>query len=136
MLCHKQVGFGTAHPLPRSLSRLNPDLLYGNVLASGVGVGTLTLLQSDSLDSYRAIPASAQDSTRLEHSLATLAEQLNQQLRERDGESKTILSAHLSLIQDDEFAGNIRRLMTEQHQGLGAAIISNMEQVCAKLSAS
>ena len=126
----------TAHPLPRSLSRLNPDLLYGNVLASGVGVGTLTLLQSDSLDSYRAIPASAQDSTRLEHSLATLAEQLNQQLRERDGESKTILSAHLSLIQDDEFAGNIRRLMTEQHQGLGAAIISNMEQVCAKLSAS
>ncbi len=48
----------TAHPLPRSLSRLNPDLLYGNVLASGVGVGTLTLLQSDSLDSYRAIPAS------------------------------------------------------------------------------
>lgn len=30
----------TAHPLPRSLSRLNPDLLYGNVLASGVGVGT------------------------------------------------------------------------------------------------
>ncbi len=25
--------------------------------------------------------------------------------------------------------------MTEQHQGLGAAIISNMEQVCAKLSA-
>ncbi|MGU0160962.1 phosphoenolpyruvate-utilizing N-terminal domain-containing protein [Escherichia coli] len=109
----------TAHPLPRSLSRLNPDLLYGNVLASGVGVGTLTLLQSDSLDSYRAIPASAQDSTRLEHSLATLAEQLNQQLRERDGESKTILSAHLSLIQDDEFAGNIRRLMTEQHQGWG-----------------
>lgn len=126
----------TAHPLPRSLSRLNPDLLYGNVLASGVGVGTLTLLQSDSLDSYRAIPASAQDSTRLEHSLATLAEQLNQQLRERDGESKTILSAHLSLIQDDEFAGNIRHLMAEQHQGLGAAIISNMEQVCAKLSAS
>ncbi|WP_249546176.1 hypothetical protein [Escherichia coli] len=40
-------------------------------------MGTLTLLQSDSLDSYRAIPASAQDSTRLEHSLATLAEQLN-----------------------------------------------------------
>lgn len=30
----------TAHPLPSSLSRLNPDLLYGNVLASGVGVGT------------------------------------------------------------------------------------------------
>ncbi|AHA66309.1 Phosphoenolpyruvate-protein phosphotransferase [Shigella dysenteriae 1617] len=28
---------------------------------------------------------------------------------------KLILSAHLSLIQDDEFAGNIRRLMTEQH---------------------
>ncbi|RIB40879.1 hypothetical protein D3C88_16225, partial [Escherichia coli] len=34
----------TAHPLPSSLSRLNPDLLYGNVLASGFGVGTLTLL--------------------------------------------------------------------------------------------
>ncbi|MFP1557128.1 HPr family phosphocarrier protein [Escherichia coli] len=33
----------TAHPLPRSLSRLNPDLLYGNVLASGVGVGTLSV---------------------------------------------------------------------------------------------
>ena len=96
-------------------------------------MGTLTLLQSDSLDSYRAIPASAQIPPGWSTALA-LAEQLNQQLRERDGESKTILSAHLSLIQDDEFAGNIRRLMTEQHQ-LGA-IISNMEQVCAKISAS
>lgn len=125
-----------AHPLPRSLIRLNPDLLYGNVLAGGVGAGQLTLWQSDNLESYRAIAASAEDNARLEHSLATLAELLNQQLRERDGESKTILSAHLSLIQDDEFAGNIRRLMLEQHLGLGAAIIANMEQVCDKLSAS
>ncbi|WP_248638368.1 phosphoenolpyruvate--protein phosphotransferase, partial [Citrobacter koseri] len=98
--------------------------------------GALTLWQNDNLEAYRAIPASAEDGTRLEHSLATLAEQLNQQLRERDGESKTILSAHLSLIQDDEFAGNIRRLMDEQHKGLGAAIIANMEQVCDKLSSS
>ena len=125
-----------AHPQPRSLVRLNPDLLYGAVLANGVGAGALTLWQNDNLEAYRAIPASAEDSTRLEHSLATLAEQLNQQLRERDGESKTILSAHLSLIQDDEFAGNIRRLMDEQHKGLGAAIIANMEQVCDKLSSS
>lgn len=125
-----------AHPLPRSLIRLNPDLLYGTVLAGGVGAGTLTLWQSNNLESYRVIAASAEDNTRLEHSLATLAEQLNQELRERDGESKTILSAHLSLIQDDEFAGNIRRLMLEQHLGLGAAIIVNMEQVCARLSAS
>ncbi|MDE9718972.1 phosphoenolpyruvate--protein phosphotransferase [Citrobacter cronae] len=125
-----------AHPLPRSLIRLNPDLLYGTVLAGGVGAGQLTLWQSDNLESYRAIAASAEDNARLEHSLATLAELLNQQLRERDGESKTILSAHLSLIQDDEFAGNIRRLMLEQHLGVGAAIITNMEQVCDKLSAS
>lgn len=125
-----------AHPLPRSLSRLNPDLLYGTVLANGVGSGILTLWQSDNLESYRAIAASAEDSTRLEHSLATLAEQLNQQLHERDGESKTILSAHLSLIQDDEFAGNIRRLMAEQHLSLGAAIVRNMEQVCETLSSS
>ncbi|CBG89544.1 phosphoenolpyruvate--protein phosphotransferase [Citrobacter rodentium] len=125
-----------AHPLPRSLIRLNPDLLYGNALANGVGSGSLTLWRSDSLESYRAIAASAEDNTRLEHSLATLAEQLNQQLRERDGESKTILSAHLSLIQDDEFAGNIRRLMAEQRMSLGAAIVRNMEQVCEKLSAS
>src|SRR5690606_34689881 len=88
------------------------------------------------LECYRAIAASAEDNTRLEHSLATLAEELNRQLRERDGESKTILSAHLSLIQDDEFAGNIRRLMAEQHLSLGAAIIRNMEQVCEKLSSS
>ncbi|MDD0140644.1 hypothetical protein PSY44_23910, partial [Shigella flexneri] len=51
---------------------------------------------------------------------------------ERDGESKTILSAHLSLIQDDEFAGNIRRLMTEQHQATEIAckfIILNQRQM-------
>ncbi|QLN88671.1 phosphoenolpyruvate--protein phosphotransferase [Citrobacter freundii] len=125
-----------AHPLPRSLIRLNPDLLYGTVLAGGVGTGLLTLWQSDNLESYRTIAASAEDNARLEHSLATLAEQLNQQLRERDGESKTILSAHLSLIQDDEFAGNIRRLIQGQHLGLGAAIIVNMEQISARLSAS
>ncbi|XPE62613.1 phosphoenolpyruvate-utilizing N-terminal domain-containing protein [Shigella flexneri] len=71
------------------------------MLASGVGVGTLTLLQATA-STVIGRSRHAQDSTRLEHSLATLAEQLNQQLRERDGESKTILSAHLSLIQDDE----------------------------------
>ncbi|EAM9430677.1 phosphoenolpyruvate--protein phosphotransferase [Salmonella enterica] len=124
------------HPLPRSLLRLNPDLLFGDVLASGVGEGILTPWQSDNLEGYRTIPASAEDLTRLENSLATLAEQLNQQLRERDGESKTILSAHLSLIQDDEFVGNIRRLTVERHLALGAAIIANMEQVCSQLSAS
>ncbi|MEX3020133.1 phosphoenolpyruvate--protein phosphotransferase [Kluyvera sp. STS39-E] len=125
-----------AHPLPRSLTHLNPDLLYGNVLAGGVGSGRIALKQSDNLESFRAIPASAEDDTRLEHSLATLAEQLNQQLNERDGESKTILSAHLALIQDNEFAGNIRRLMSGRKKGLGDAIISNMEQVCDKLLAS
>jgi Phosphocarrier protein HPr/phosphoenolpyruvate--protein phosphotransferase (EC 2.7.3.9)/PTS system IIA component len=74
--------------------------------------------------------------TRLEHSLVELADSLNQQLRLLDGESKTILSAHLSLIQDDEFASNIRRLMRDQKQGLAAAIIDNMEDICAKLLAS
>jgi fructose-specific PTS system IIA-like component len=49
-------------------------------------------------------PASPEDITRLEHSLATLAEQLNHRLRGLDGESKTILSAHLSLIQDESLA--------------------------------
>lgn len=126
----------SAHPLPRSLSRLNPDLLYGNVLANGVGVGELALWQSNSLERYRTIPASVEDNVRLQHSLVTLAEQLNQQLHERDGESKTILSAHLSLIQDDEFSGNIRRLLEGQKHGLGEAIIINMEQVCDKLLAS
>lgn len=125
-----------SHPLPRSLVYLNPDVFYGTVLANGVGEGTLTVWQSDNLDAYRAIPASAEDGTRLEHSMASLAERLNQQLRERDGESKTILSAHLSLIMDDEFAGNIRRLCHEQALGLGAAIVRNMEEVCEKLASS
>ncbi|WP_312949744.1 phosphoenolpyruvate--protein phosphotransferase [Superficieibacter sp.] len=125
-----------ARPLPRSLSRLNPDLLAGTVLAGGVGSGVLTLWHSDSLDTYRAIAASPEDNTRLEHSLAALAEQFNQQLQVLGGESKTIVSAHLSLIQDEEFASNIRRLMRESKLGLAAAIIGNMEQISEKLSAS
>ncbi|MGU3413409.1 phosphoenolpyruvate--protein phosphotransferase [Enterobacteriaceae bacterium C34A] len=125
-----------SHPLPRSLSRLHPHILPGTILASGIGFGVITLWRSDSLERYRAIPASPEDMTRLEHSLAELADSLNQQLRLLDGESKTILSAHLSLIQDDEFASNIRRLMRDQKQGLAAAIIDNMEAICAKLLAS
>nr|WP_318382800.1 phosphoenolpyruvate--protein phosphotransferase [uncultured Enterobacter sp.] len=126
----------TAAPLPRSLARLNPTLIHASVLAGGIGAGRLTLWQTDTLDSYRSLPACPEDNTRLEHSLATLAEQFNQQLRVLDGESKTIISAHLSLIQDDEFGGNIRRLMREQRLALAEAIIVNMEQVCAKLAAS
>lgn len=125
-----------AHPLPRSLVRLNPDVLYGTVLANGIGEGVLTVWHSDNLEGYRAIPATAEDSTRLEHSLASLAEGINQQLRERDGESKTILSAHLSLIMDEEFSGNIRRLCHDEGLGLGAAIVRNMEEICEKLSSS
>ena len=126
----------TATPLPRSLARLNPTLIHATVLAGGIGAGRMTIWQHDNLDRYRQLPARAEDSARLEHSLAALAEQLNGQLQTLDGESKTILSAHLSLIQDAEFSGNIRRLMSEQRLGLAQAIISNMEQVCAKLAAS
>ena len=130
------VASPTAHPLPRSLSRLNPRLLTGNVLASGIGFGEITLWRSDSLDGYRAIAPSPEDMTRLEHSLAELADSLNQQLRVLGGESKTILSAHLSLIQDEEFASNIRRIMRDNKQGLAAAIIDNMDAICDKLLAS
>lgn len=125
-----------AHPLPRSLVRLNPQLRHAITLASGIGTGTLRRLQSDNLERYRQNPACAEDITRLEHSLATLAEQLNQRLRGLDGESKTIISAHLSLIQDDEFGGNIRRLIAEERLSLANAIIRNMEQICDKLSLS
>lgn len=125
-----------AHPLPRSLVRLNPQLQHTITLASGIGTGTLRAWQSDNLQRYRQNPATPEDCTRLEHSLATLAEQLNQRLRGLDGESKTIISAHLSLIQDDEFGGNIRRLINEERMSLAEAIIRNMEQICNKLSLS
>ncbi|VFS16781.1 phosphoenolpyruvate-protein phosphotransferase [Enterobacter cancerogenus] len=61
--------------------RLNPQLQHAITLASGIGSGTLRAWQSDNLHRYRQIPASPEDITRLEHSLATLAEQLNQRLR-------------------------------------------------------
>lgn len=126
----------TAQPLPRSLSRLTPCLQTGSVLAGGIGHGVLTLWRSENLESYRALPASPEDISRLEHSLVELADSLNQRLSALGGESKTILSAHLSLIQDDEFSGNIRRLIREQKQSLAGAIIQNMETICAKLAAS
>ena len=125
-----------AHPLPRSLVRLAPHLQHGITLASGIGAGTLRGWQSDNLKRYCQIPASPEDITRLEHSLATLAEQLNHRLRGLDGESKTILSAHLSLIQDEEFGGTIRRLIAEERLSLAEAIIRNMELICDKLSLS
>lgn len=125
-----------AHPLPRSLSRLRPHLLTGSILAEGIGSGELTVWRNDSLERYRSIPPGPEDMTRLEHSLAELADNLNQQLRELGGESKTILSAHLSLIQDEEFASNIRRLMRDTQLGLASAIIDNMEAICDKLLAS
>ncbi|EMK1719404.1 HPr family phosphocarrier protein, partial [Enterobacter hormaechei] len=125
-----------AHPLPRSLVRLAPHLQHGITLASGIGAGTLRGWQSDNLKRYCQIPASPEDITRLEHSLATLAERLNHRLRGLDGESKTILSAHLSLIQDEEFGGTIRRLIAEERLSLAEAIIRNMELICDKLSLS
>lgn len=125
-----------AHPLPRSLVRLNPHLQQAITLASGIGAGTLQRFESNNLQRYRQHPASPEDTTRLEHSLATLADRLNQQLRGLGGESKTIISAHLSLIQDDEFGGNIRRLMGEERLSLADAIIRNMDHICQKLSLS
>lgn len=123
-------------PLPRSLLRLNPTLIYGCGIAPGVGEGQLMIFRPTSLEAYRSQTASVQDSTLLEHSLATLAEQLNLQLSLLDGQSKPIINAHLSLIQDKEFAGNIRRQMAQQRLSLGAATIENMNEVCNKLAQS
>ncbi|WMY73316.1 phosphoenolpyruvate--protein phosphotransferase [Buttiauxella selenatireducens] len=125
-----------SRPLPRSLLRLNPTLIYGNGIAPGVGEGQLLIFRSTSLEAYRNQPASVQDNTLLEHSLATLAEQLNQQLLVLDGQSKPIINAHLSLIQDNEFGGNIRRQMAQHRMSLGAAVLENMHTVCQKLSQS
>lgn len=123
-------------PLPRSLLRLNPTLIYGSGIAPGVGEGQLMIFRPTSLEAYRSQAASVQDSTLLEHSLATLAEQLNLQLSVLDGQSKPIINAHLSLIQDKEFAGNIRRQMAQHRLSLGAATIENMNEVCNKLAQS
>lgn len=123
-------------PLPRSLLRLNPTLIYCSGIAPGVGEGQLMVFRSTSLEAYRSQAARVQDSTLLEHSLATLAEQLNLQLSELDGQSKPIINAHLSLIQDKEFAGNIRRQMAQHRLSLGAATIENMNEVCNKLAQS
>ncbi len=125
-----------SHPLPRSLLRLNPTLIYGSGIAPGVGEGQLMIFRPTSLDGYSKQPACVQDSTLLEHSLATLAEQLNLQLTVLDGKSRPIINAHLSLIQDSEFAGNIRRQMTQNRLSLGAAAIENMNEVCNKLAQS
>lgn len=123
-------------PLPRSLLRLNPTLIYGGGIAPGVGEGQLMIFRPTSLEAYRSQTASVQDSTLLEHSLATLAEQLNQQLSVLDGQSKPIINAHLSLIQDREFGGNILRQMAQHRLSLGAAAIENMNEVCSKLAQS
>lgn len=123
-------------PLPRSLSQLNPVFITGSSLSAGTTEGKLMLWSSSSLESYRVQPPCAQDSTLLEHSLATLAEQLNLQLQTLDGQSRTIISAHLSLVQDTELSGNIRRYMHQRHISLGAAAIENMNDVCNKLMIS
>jgi fructose-specific PTS system IIA-like component len=132
---HAEIADST-RPLPRSLLRLNPTLIHGGGMAPGIGEGRVMIYRPTSLDAYRQQPASAQDNTLLEHSLATLAELLNVQLQALDGQSKTIINAHLSLIQDSEFAGNIRRRMTRQRLSLGAAAIENMNEVCGKLAQS
>jgi fructose-specific PTS system IIA-like component len=125
-----------SRPLPRSLLRLNPTLIYGGGIAPGVGEGQLMIFRPTNLEAYRSQTASVQDSTLLEHSLATLAEQLNLQLSVLDGQSKPIINAHLSLIQDREFGGNILRQMAQHRLSLGAAAIENMNEVCSKLAQS
>lgn len=98
-----------AHPLPRSLmSLLTPSARhYARQWHPGLALcGAGRAITSNVI--VRS-PPRPEDITRLEHSLATLAEQLNHRLRGLDSESKTILSAHLSLIQDEEFGGTIPR---------------------------
>ncbi len=107
---------------------LNPDLLYGNVLASGVGVGTLPC--------YRATASTVIGPSRPVRKIHPAGAQPGNACRatepaaaERDGESKTILSAHLSLIQDENLQAisvalwqNSIRGWGRHHQQYGAGL--------------
>lgn len=123
-------------PLPPSLARFNPQLITGRGLAAGIGRGILLIGGHASLDIYRTQPATVQDKVLLEHSVVTLAEQLNARLASLEGQSKTIINAHLSLIQDKEFTRSILQHMEQLKCSLAEAAIENMEQVCGKLALS
>lgn len=123
-------------PLPPSLARFNPQLITGRGLAAGIGRGTLLIGGHSNLDMYRSQPATVQDKVLLEHSVVALAEQLNTRLASLEGQSKTIINAHLSLIQDKEFTRNILLHMEQLKCSLAVAAIENMDQVCGKLALS
>lgn len=126
----------TSRALPRSLSRFQPSLIHGYGLSDGLGHGALFIYRHTSLDVYKSQPATVQDLLLLEHSIITLAERLNQQLANLKGQSKTIINAHLSLIQDKEFSQNIVRHLKQRKCSLAIAAIENMEEVCGKLANS
>ena len=126
----------TTRPIPRSLSRFQPSLIHGCGLSSGIGHGALLIYRHTNIDIYKSQPANVQDPLLLEHSLIALAEQLNHQLTSLKGQSKTIINAHLSLIQDKEFSQNILRHLNQRKCSLATAAIESMEEVCGKLAMS
>ncbi len=126
----------TTRPIPRSLSRFQPSLIHGCGLSSGIGHGALLIYRHANIDIYKSQPANVQDPLLLEHSLIALAEQLNHQLTSLKGQSKTIINAHLSLIQDKEFSQNILRHLNLIKCSLATAAIESMEEVCGKLAMS
>nr|WP_113867621.1 phosphoenolpyruvate--protein phosphotransferase [Brenneria salicis]NMN92066.1 fructose-specific PTS system IIA-like component [Brenneria salicis ATCC 15712 = DSM 30166]RBP61185.1 phosphocarrier protein HPr /phosphoenolpyruvate--protein phosphotransferase /PTS system unknown substrate IIA component (Fru family) [Brenneria salicis ATCC 15712 = DSM 30166]RLM30205.1 phosphoenolpyruvate--protein phosphotransferase [Brenneria salicis ATCC 15712 = DSM 30166] len=126
--------------LPRSLRELRADYVQGTRISGGVAIARPLLIQSLSLADLSVrnpgfIDTPAQEKARLLDGLESLKREKEASLANSSGVEHDIIQAHLSIITDIAFQGNIAQYLSE-NTNVWAAIVRAATDFCDILNQS
>lgn len=116
---------GDFAPLPRNLSNLNPAIVRGHSVSSGLGRGKLIQAGGINFDKFTTLPASKgidEEQTALGSGLEQLRNALVLQQRADNGTAVAVIDAHLSILRDEEFSAKLLNGISEGNSAAEAII--------------
>ncbi|NLH83493.1 MAG: phosphoenolpyruvate--protein phosphotransferase [Phyllobacteriaceae bacterium] len=124
-------------PLPRSLAALDPVVVRGRAVADGVAVGTLVALGGLDFDALPAFPLADVEAEegRLARAVTALRTALEAQRAVATGPAADVLGAHLSLLRDVAFVGDLEAGVA-RGLGVAGAVAATWRRLCETLRAS
>ncbi|KLV05540.1 PTS fructose transporter subunit IIA [Photobacterium aquae] len=114
--------------LPQSLLRHNPVLLKAKRLSAGVAKGQLVRFSDMDLTLF----AQAEASVCFEQATDQVRKQLADNAQTATGEEKAIIEAHLAILADEAFVGQIEGLVANG-KTVAEAVLATVESICHTL---
>ncbi|UKA11957.1 phosphoenolpyruvate--protein phosphotransferase [Photobacterium damselae] len=117
--------------LPQSLTRLNPTLISGKRLATGIAQGQLIAFSQIEPEHFATEHKDEQEETRFTTAHQQVCHALSQKIANATAQEKEIIESHLAIVNDSAFVAGIKQHLADH--STANAILAEVERVSAQL---